>query len=842
MGDKKRMVGVRDDRHRLSRRELLQTLGAAPFLFRAAPLFGASWLSPISGPTRPDPTHASDATWAEARYTPHYPARSPLEDVLRLVRPGSDDYRTELYAEEIGSILDRWSNGFKRGDLVEVAASMDESVQACSFGQAAETTRRTGGIESLRREFAPAMTPGIDPLRQSLTHWIGAGTHVEYVEFEITSLREIAAAPLTLHSEIRYNVVANAPQKQREQRVGSWQIDWRREEVMAGAVHWKVTRWQATTETRSITTGPGFEDKTEAALGSIPSYAAQMLRGADHWRTVLDGACGIDIYGNNGVAAGDFDNDGWDDLYICQPAGLPNRLYHNNGNGTFDDVTDRAGVGVLDNSACALFADLRNSGLQDLLVVCGNGPLLFLNQGDGTFKLKENAFRFAHPPQGTFTHAAIADCDQDGRLDIYFCLYSYYLGLDQYHYPTPYFDARNGSPNFLFHNEGDGTFTDHTEQAGLNIENNRYSFSCAWGNSSPNTAPDLYVVNDFGRNNLYRNRGDGTFQESSSTSNVEDVGAGMSACWTDYNNDGRPDLYVANMWSAAGQRVSEDARFHPNAPDATRQLYQRHARGNALYHNQGGGHFENAADAAGVEVGRWAWSSDAWDFDHDGYPDLYVTSGYITAPAGPPNADLPLTPDSGRLGPGVATDLGSFFWRQVVARSPEDATPSLAYEHGWNALNELIRSDNSWSGSERNVMFANNRDGTFSEVSGALGLDFLEDGRAFALADLDHDGRLEVIIKNRNAPQLRVLHNAMEGLGHSIAFRLRGTKSNRDAIGTSITLTTGPLCRQDICRLAPGFCRSTPRSFSSGWACQVRRLRPRSAGRVDLPRPSAACL
>ena len=110
---------------------------------------------------------------------------------------------------------------------------------------------------------------------------------------------------------------------------------------------------------------------------------------------------------------------------------------------------------MLDNTACALFADFRNNGLQDLLVVCGGGPLLFLNQGDGTFAIKRDAFRFARPPEGTFTHAAIADYDRDGRLDIYFCVYSYYLGLDQYHYPVPYFDARNGPPNFLLHNEGD---------------------------------------------------------------------------------------------------------------------------------------------------------------------------------------------------------------------------------------------------------------------------------------------------------------------------------------------------------------------------------------------------
>ncbi len=184
-------------------------------------------------------------------------------------------------------------------------------------------------------------------------------------------------------------------------------------------------------------------------------------------------------------------------------------------------------------------------------------------------------------------------------------------------------------------------------------------------------------------------------------------------------------------------------------------------------------------------MGRWSWSSDFWDFDHDGFPDLYVANGYISAPE--------------------RNDLASFFWRQVVAKSPEDATPSLAYEHGWNAINELIRSDRSWSGYERNVMFANNRDGTFTEVSGAVGLDFPEDGRSFVLADIDHDGRLEVILKNRNAPQLRILHNVMKELGQSIAFRLQGQKSNRDAIGASITLEVGTLRQTKYLQAGSGF-------------------------------------
>jgi tetratricopeptide (TPR) repeat protein/peroxiredoxin len=250
---------------------------------------------------------------------------------------------------------------------------------------------------------------------------------------------------------------------------------------------------------------------------------------------------------------------------------------------------------------------------------------------------------------------------------------------------------------------------------------------------------------------------------------AEDVGAGMSASWFDSDNDGMQDLYVANMWTAAGIRVSMLDEFKKNSAPNVRALYQKHAMGNSLLRNRGA-KFDDSTQTSFTGTGRWAWASDGFDFDHDGYDDLYVVNGMVSG--------------SNRY------DLNSFFWRQVVANSPDQAGSSRDYEQGWNAINELIRSDETWSGYERNVFYANNRDGTFSDLSAVIGLDFFEDGRSFAIADFDLDGRQEILLKNRNSPQLRLLKNQLKDLPPAISFRLKGTKSNRDAIGAKVTIQT----------------------------------------------------
>ena len=762
-----------------SRRKFLKQMGCAPVLFLPSPL-----KTPRLFASAPGIPHFAQVPLSEVHPESHYPVRSRLDDIMRLAIPGTDEYAMEGYVGAIKSAISGWSNKLKEAPPATTALSelLDISIQASALSSAHEVVLRTGeAIQTIRRQFEGSLVPGRERFLQDVISYFSTLTRVEVADFEIYSCTPVADSPPALDTSIRYEIVGTAKDNRREQRIGSWKVRWLRDD----SSRWTAKQWTATEETVSRSVGPIFLDVTSHALGPTTSYQEQLLHGVDYWRTVLDGAIGVDVYGNNGLAVGDFDNDELDDLYVCQPAGLPNRLYHNRGDGTFEDVTEKSGVGVLDFTACALFADFQNHGLQDLLVVCATGPLLYVNDGKGHFSLKRDAFQFARAAQGAFTHAAAADYDHDGRLDVYFCLYNYYQGLDQYRYPVPYFDARNGPPNYLFHNEGNGSFMDRTEAAGLNVENDRYSFACCWGDSNGSGWPDLYVVNDFGRNNLYRNNGDGSFAAVSKQAKVDEVGAGMSACWVDFDNDGKQDVYAAGMWVAAGMRVFEDPHFHSGEPENVRALYRRHMTGNSMYRNRGDGSFENVGKKAGVEMGRWSWSTDAWDFDHDGYPDVYVANGYLSG-----LDDL---------------DVSSFFWRQVVAKSPSDSTPSPAYELGWGAINELIRSDATWNGHERNVFFMNNRDGTFSDVSGVVGLDFRDDSRAFVLSDLDGDGRLEVVLKNRNAPQIRILRLAMDSVGNSISFRLQGDKSNRDAIGAAVTVQAGTLRQTKFIQAGSGF-------------------------------------
>lgn len=443
-------------------------------------------------------------------------------------------------------------------------------------------------------------------------------------EFKIVSTARSSAASRSARVAVRVELGGEASDGRLLSKLGAMDMSWA--EAPAG---WRLTDSRLGEFREASVERSGFSEITDDVFGGIDALRKQLDFGVDHWRDTLDAALAVSIYGHQGLSLGDFDGDGLEDLYVSQPSGLPNRLLRNNGNGTFSDVTRQAGLDVLDETSMALFGDLDGDGDQDVILI-GSAPLLFRNDG-GRFRFDDASLDIGQDRAAMFTGAALADYDLDGDLDLYVCAYDFWQPGEEYDAPTPYYDAVNGPPNLLFRNDGGGRFEEVADAAGLGPTNDRFSFAAAWGDYDSDGDPDLYVANDFGRNNLYRNNGDGTFDDVAAELGVEDLGAGMSAAWGDYDGDGDLDLYTANMWSSAGLRITGSQRFEDVAPTASqRALFRRQAQGNSLFRNDGEQGFSDVSEEARVRTGRWAWASDFVDLDSDGLLDLFVQNGYIT--------------------------------------------------------------------------------------------------------------------------------------------------------------------------------------------------------------------
>jgi len=518
---------------------------------------------------------------------------------------------------------------------------------------------------------------------------------------------------------------------------------------------------------------PGFRDFTAEAGITFHMNFIEEEQGEHFKVNLYDHGCGI--------AIGDYDGDGFDDVYFVNQLGK-NALYRNKGDGTFEDVTDEAGVGLGDRiCVAAAWGDYDNSGRQSLFVTSTRGGnVLFKNLGNGKFKDVTKEAGVAHI--GHSQTAVFFDYDNDGYLDLLVTNTAGWTLKDRdansHYFPgaANFWDLPK-SPreyNILYHNvpvdpndpSKGRRFVDVTQEAGLRGK--------GWGGDvavfdyNEDGYLDILVTNMFGASQLYRNNGDGTFTDVTKETLGRTSWGAIGCKVFDFNNDGRLDLFIADMHSdmwlpsnaeTVRKVVAKNAKkkfptiagggylLNPRAAEQNRRQWEEQFQirneevvfGNTLFQNLGGGRFKEVSDQAGMET-FWPWGIATGDFDNDGYEDIFLPSGM---------------------------GYPYFYWP--------------------------------------NALMMNNGNGTFTDQAEAEGIEPPARGtllpekiggqpaprssRCAAVADFSHTGRLDIMVNNFNDVPYYLKNQFLRQ--NYIEFRLKGTHSNRDAIGALVKIYMG---------------------------------------------------
>jgi hypothetical protein len=482
----------------------------------------------------------------------------------------------------------------------------------------------------------------------------------------------------------------------------------------------------------------------------------------------------INLYDHGaGLAVGDYNGDGRDDLYFCNQLGA-NALYRNRGDGTFEDVTAAAGVGLADRvSVAATFADYDNDGDQDVFVTSTRGGnVLFRNQADGSFEDVTQQAGLTHV--GHSQTAVFFDYDGDGRLDLFLTNTSGWT-TDAYDRESKYWVGKGqfedvvDSPkefNILYRNNGDGTFTDVTRKA--NLEGRGWAGDAVAFDYNDDGHTDLFVSCMFGRCQLYRNDGDGTFTDVTLEVLGRTSWGALGARVFDYNNDGRLDLYVVDMhsdmwmgtdWRHASHKLaleSEKKRYpYRHGPlalidpalkerekETARKFGFKHEElyfGNSFYRNDGDGRFSEVSEQAGLET-FWPWGIATGDFDNDGFEDVFVPAGM---------------------------GYPFYYWP-----------------------NSLLMNEGNGTFRDRSIEMGVEpppRGRNFPQP--IAGRKATRSSRAAVACDFTGSGRLDLVANNFN-DQPYFFKNDFPRRNY-VAFRLKGVTSNRDAIGAVVRLVQG---------------------------------------------------
>lgn len=442
------------------------------------------------------------------------------------------------------------------------------------------------------------------------------------------------------------------------------------------------------------------------------------------------------------AAVADYDGDGWDDVFLTtSEEGGRNRLYRNTGGFRFEDVTEKAGVGpgndAQNATADAVWLDFNGDGRQDLFVVRFGRSILYQNMGDGVFR---DVTEHAGLSQRRNSITAVAfDYDRDGDVDL--LVGSYFRPVDIFNPDTPRFfpesfeTASNGGGLTLYRNNGDGTFNDDTTHAGLSSSG--WVLDVGHADADGDGDEDIYVAVDFGTDRFYANNGNGTFTDVTKAAIGIDTKKGMNVDWGDFDNDGLPDVYVTN--------ITDD--------------YMR--EGNFLWHNQGDLKFLDVARETSTAKTGWGWGARFFDYDNDGWLDLYVTNGWVS---GNKESYVP--------------DIFAMLIKPNL---------DLADARNWPPMGAK-----SLSGYQKKKLFHNEQGADFQDHAARHGVDSSLDGRGVAVADFDNDGRLDFIVANANAAPL-VYRNRMPLPNHWVEFDLRSARKTQTVTGTEVRLMAGGL-------------------------------------------------
>ncbi|MEL7499663.1 MAG: FG-GAP-like repeat-containing protein [Planctomycetota bacterium] len=647
---------------------------------------------------------------------------------------------------------------------------------------------------------------GLDQFRIDLK------AYASEVDNDVLKIRLVAEA--FGNSEQAYEAIADTGFRMRAiQSTSIWETTWRRNESAANSLN-QFTLLSAKVLAKEVVSSllqsdQLFVDCTASILKDTDA-SKQLQYGVDQWSRKVPG---IDINGTQGIAIGDANNDGMDDLYVCQSHGLQNRLLIQNADGTVNDQSEQSRTDILDQTNTALFIDIDNDGDQDLVVGTDETLVLLSNDGRGLFQI-ERRIAVGRNARGL----SAADFDLDGDLDLFVCKFEdINRQSDVLMFPTNLKDPTDGGRNVLLRNDEGYRFTDVTEIAGLSSENHKYSRSAVWFDHDRDGDPDLYVANEFSGDQLWENDG-GTFSEVSQTAGIRETGRHTSASVADFNSDGMEDVFVATDVSLAGYRVlkglanvqstAEPSSSSPtNRPadsdqatneedsvktfaiansglavesSSTREedltVYQEMLTESQIRYNMDGRPYHSYFLRSPIFNSESAYGTAAVDLNNDGKQDLVVANGGFTRVAKQDLTELFYSQ--------AFRDTDAFVWKD---QSKTPVSRELQLTRTAHEMADLCRSGYSLGAAQRNRCYLNIGSG-FANVSALTGVDFPDDARSVSVVDWDQDGDQDLIFSCRSAPQLRVLSNQLNRKDSSVAFDLEGTESNRDAIGARVEL------------------------------------------------------